>query len=66
MDAIEWHGRRQNLEIAGTSLKDGKNTDKLVAEVAKMKFRPPSNVNVEVVLLTWLLIKFQPPIDFSS
>ena len=36
VDAIEQYGRRQNLEIAGIPLKDGENTNKIVAEVAKM------------------------------
>ena len=36
IDAIEQHGRRKNLKIAGVLMKNDKDTNKLVIEVAKL------------------------------
>ena len=36
IDAVEQHGRRQNLEIVGVPGKEGEDTNKIVIEVAKL------------------------------
>ena len=36
VDTLEQYGRRQNLEIVGVPLKEGKNTNEIVIKVAKM------------------------------
>ena len=42
VDALEQYGRRQNLEIVGVPVKDNKNTNVIVLEVARLM-----NVKVE-------------------
>ena len=36
VDAIEQYGQRLNLEISGIPIKDGKNTNKIMEEIAEL------------------------------